>query len=107
MALWRGWLLVRRTAGAFAESGGTRLAAAIAYYALLSLFPLVIVLVAAVGTVLSAEQARDQVIEPIVSALPLTEQGAADLRGALEGAGTGARAVGSSDWSGCSGPRAA
>ncbi len=94
MGLWRGWLLVRRTASAFAEAGGTRLAAAIAYYALLSLFPLVITIVAVTGTVLSDEQARQEVIDPIVEALPLTDEGGADLRGALEGAGAGARAVG-------------
>ncbi len=94
MALWRLWLLVQRTASGFADSGGTRLAAAIAYYALLSLFPLVIALVAGATTVLSQEQARTEVIDPIVEALPLSDQGAADLRDALEGAGRGAGAIG-------------
>lgn len=95
MEPWRLWLLTRRTVGGFSDSGGTRLAAAIAYYALLSLFPLVIALVSGVGLVLSDDQARREVIDPIIGALPLSADGAADLRGILEGAvGREAGAVG-------------
>jgi membrane protein len=94
MALWRLRLLVSRTVSGFTESGGTRLAAAIAYYALLSLFPLVIALVAGAATVLSPEDARREVIDPIAGALPLTDSGEAEVRTALEGAGAGAGAVG-------------
>ncbi len=94
MAPWRLWLLTRRTVEGFVESGGTRLAAAIAYYALLSLFPLVITLVAGAATVVSEERARSEVVNPIVEALPLSDEGAADLSDVLAGAGGGAGAVG-------------
>jgi membrane protein len=94
MAPWRIWLLVRSTAGAFSESGGTRLAAAIAYYALLSLFPLVIALVAGASLVLSEDEARREIIDPIVDAMPLSAEGGDDLRQVLLDAGGGAGAVG-------------
>jgi membrane protein len=94
MAPWRLWLLVRSTASGFSESGGTRLAAAIAYYALLSLFPLVITLVAGASLVLSEDEARREIVDPIVDALPLSGSGGEDLREVLLGAGGGAGAVG-------------
>ena len=94
MAPWRLWLLTRRTVGGFTESGGTRLAAAIAYYALLSLFPLAVVLVAGASLVLPEEGARAEVVDRIVEGMPLSESGRDDLRGALEGAIAGAGAVG-------------
>lgn len=94
MAPWRLWLLVRSTAGAFTESGGTRLAAAIAYYALLSLFPLIIALVAGATLVLSEDEARREIVDPIVEAAPLTDEGGDDLRQILLGARGGAGALG-------------
>lgn len=91
MEPWRLWLLAQRTASGFSDAGGTRLAAAIAYYGLLSLFPLVIALVSGVGLVLSDARAQREVIDPVVDAMPLSPEGTAELRGILEGA-TGGQA---------------
>lgn len=86
MSPWRLWLLARRAVEGFSGAGGTRLAAAISYYALLSLFPLAILLVAAGSIVLDEEEARARVADRIAEALPLTEGGAADVRDLLAGA---------------------
>lgn len=94
MAPWRLRLLVQRTAGGFAGAGGTRLAAAIAYYALLSVFPLVIALVAGANLVLGVERARDDVVDEIVAGVPLTGEGSDDLRRILLDAGRAAGTVG-------------
>lgn len=94
MPPWRLWLLARRAVEGFAAAGGTRLAAAIAYYALLSLFPLVILLVAAGSLVLDEATVRERIADRIAGALPLTESGAADVRDLLAGAGGRAAAVG-------------
>jgi membrane protein len=94
MPPWRLWLLTRRAVAGFAGAGGTRLAAAIAYYALLSLFPLVILLVAAGSLVLDEATVRERIADRISGALPLTESGAADVRDLLADAGGSAAAVG-------------
>lgn len=94
MAPWRLWLLVRRTAEGFTGAGGTRLAAAIAYYALLSVFPLVIALVAAATLVLGGADARSSVADEIVDALPLSGSGADELRSVLLDAGRAAGTIG-------------
>lgn len=79
-------MLVRRTAATFTECGGTRLAAAVAYYALLSIFPLAAVLVAIAGLAIDEETVRERVIDVVVQLLPLTEAGDRELRRALVGA---------------------
>jgi len=94
MAPWRLWLLVRRTLGGFTRAGGTRVAAAIAYYALLSVFPLVIALVAGANLVLGVDGARESVVDQIVDALPLSGSGADDLRQVLLDAGRAAGTIG-------------
>jgi membrane protein len=71
--------LVRR-AGAAAEGalseffakGCPKLAAAISYYALLALFPLAIIIVAAAGLVIDNDSARARVIEAILDRVPLS-----------------------------------
>lgn len=93
MAPWRAWQLLQRTVRGFSGEGGTRLAAAIAYYVLLSLFPLVIALVAGAGLV-PGVGGREEIVDRVVDALPLTAEGADDLRGALLDAGSSAGAVG-------------
>lgn len=69
-------------------------AAGIAFFALLSVFPLAIVLTATYGLVAADSGAEDEVVAFIVDRLPLRESGTADLRGALEAVATSARAVG-------------
>ncbi len=59
-------------------------AAGIAYRVLFSLAPLAIVLVAIFGIVLQDEDLRERVIAQIVAALPLSDQGSADVARAIE-----------------------
>src|SRR5690606_9458603 len=86
---WRLWLLVRRPASGFTDAGGTRLAAAIAYYALLSLFPLVIVLVAGASLLPPEEGARGRSLDAAAASLPQSEAGPEGLLGVLETATAG------------------
>ena len=94
MKLWRVTLLVERASGGFATAGGTRLAAAISYYALLSLVPLFLMLVAAANLVVGSEDARADLVDQIVDGLPLTADGAEQARDILMAAGGGTSAVG-------------
>ena len=94
MRLWRARLLVARGAGEFATAGGTRLAAAIAYYGLLSLVPLFLALVSAANLVLGSGDARDDVIDHVVDNLPLSADGVEDAREILLAAGDGTGTVG-------------
>lgn len=59
-------------------------AAGIAYRVLFSLAPLAIVLVAIFGIVLQDDDLRERVIADIVDALPLSDQGTADVTAAIE-----------------------
>ena len=59
-------------------------AAGIAYRVLFSLAPLAIVLVAILGAALRDESLRSRVIEEIVDALPLSDEGGADVTAAIE-----------------------
>ena len=54
----------------FGESRGPRAAAAMAYYALFSLFPLLVVLIAASGLLLNEQQATARIEEAIMNILP-------------------------------------
>jgi membrane protein len=75
-----GTALARRAFGEFFEDGCPQRAAAISYYALLSLFPLAIVLVAGFGLVVDDEAARRRVIEFVLDNVPLREdRGESDL----------------------------
>ena len=67
------WLLISRGIGGLGEHHGTQLAASMAYYALLSVFPAVIVLAAAAGFVLDDSGAREDVVEFLTRELPLSE----------------------------------
>lgn len=92
--MWRLKLLVQRGAGEFMASGGTRLAAAISYYALLSLVPLFLMLVAGANIVLGSADARERLVDEVVEQLPLTVDGDESIREMLLDAGSGASAVG-------------
>ena len=54
------WSLLKGTADDFVEDNATRLAAALAYYTLLSLAPLVVLALAIAGLVVDQESTRDQ-----------------------------------------------
>ncbi|MEQ9094495.1 MAG: YihY/virulence factor BrkB family protein [Miltoncostaeaceae bacterium] len=93
MHLWRIKMLVERAVRGFIAAGGTRAAAAIAYYALLSFVPLVLALAGMTGLILGGDR-LDDLIDRAVEALPLTSEGFADIAEILRGAGEGSGAVG-------------
>jgi membrane protein len=81
---------VRRLAGRslheFFDDACPQRAAAVSYYALLSLFPLVILAVGALGLVLESTSARDQVIDFVLDRAPLrADEGRRELRDLLAG----------------------
>lgn len=60
---WRAaWQIIRETASDWSEDNASRLAAALAYYSLLSLAPLLVIAVAVSGFFLGDEAARGQVV---------------------------------------------
>jgi membrane protein len=94
LVVWRATVWVRRSAARFAMAHGSRLSAAIAYYVLLSLFPMMLVLASIAGLVLSDDGLRADFVEALTDALPLTEAGADDVAAALRGASESAGTVG-------------
>lgn len=66
--------------------GGPHLAGAIGFRVLFSIFPLVIVLGGLLGLIVNAAGVQADVIDPVVDAIPLDEQGQATFRDLLEGA---------------------
>jgi membrane protein len=86
----RAWATARtltaRSVQEFFADGCPQRAAAISYYGLLSLFPLVILVVGALGVVLDSTSARDQVIDFVLDRVPLrADAGRRDLRDLLAG----------------------
>lgn len=71
-------LILQRAAVNFSEDRGTHMAAAIAYYALFSLFPLVTLVVSVFGIVLRDETRRARVVQALVDALPVEAGGVSD-----------------------------
>ncbi len=69
-------------------------AAAIAYRVLFSLFPLTIVLVSVFGLVLQNDELRQNVIDELLSILPVSEAGQADVQRSIEGIATPFSAIG-------------
>jgi membrane protein len=68
----------------FFRDGCTQRAAAIAFYALFSVFPLAILSVAVLGLVVNDQHARNQVVDFLLRNLPLTEsQGRAEIEKVL------------------------
>ncbi|MEX1253903.1 MAG: YihY/virulence factor BrkB family protein [Dehalococcoidia bacterium] len=68
------WLLTRRTVGKYGADNSSILAAAISYYILFSIVPLVIFLTAVFGFIVRDPDVEREVIDRIVAAAPL-EQG--------------------------------
>lgn len=77
-----GWLAVvrilQRAAVNFHEDRGSHMAAAIAYYGLFSLFPLVTLVVSLFGIVMRDEARRAAVVQALVNTLPVEAGGISD-----------------------------
>ncbi len=76
-----------RSAKNFAEDRGTQMAAAISYYTLFSLLPLLILTVAIFGLVIRDSSLQERVINSLVDALPLP---AGDVEDVVTGIGSNA-----------------
>ncbi len=94
LVAWRAGEWFQRSLSRFAAVRGPRQSAAIAYYVLLSLFPLILVLASVAGLVLDDEELRSDFVEALADALPITEAGASDLDAALRGVSANAGTVG-------------
>jgi membrane protein len=93
--LGRTWSLLVNAVRNFLHRRGTQNAAAMAYYALFSVFPTVIVLAAAAGFVLDDPGAREEVIDYLLEELPLTaDQGRDDIERVLDGVTANSRTLG-------------
>lgn len=89
------WKLSEQSVGAFFGHNGTQLAASISYYALFSIFPAAIAMAAIFGLVVKDAQARNDVIDFLLDALPLTEEGGRrDLDSLLDGVTRNSGALG-------------
>ena len=71
-------ILAVRALQAFGEDRCSHMAAAISYYALLSLFPLLIVLVSVVGIFLRSSSLQQDLVDRVLEILPLTQGKGAD-----------------------------
>jgi membrane protein len=89
------WHLLRDTAQAFHDDGAMQLAAAVAFYAALSLGPLLIITLRVVGRVWGAEAVRNQIIQQIHSVMEGSSARTLEavLKNADEGAGWNFAAV--------------
>ena len=66
-------LLARRSVQEFFEDNCTQMAAAISYYVLFSLFPLLIFLVGVLGLLLQNSELQDDLVDAVLHSVPLTE----------------------------------
>lgn len=82
-----------RALGRYAD-GGPHIAGAIAFRVLFSIFPLVIVLGGLFGIVVNATGVQADVVDPIVDAIPLDEEGQDTFRNLLQGATGGLSGLG-------------
>jgi membrane protein len=88
-------LLVVRTAREFSEDGCTQMAAAISYYVLFSLFPLMILAVGVTGLFLQDSKFQDDLIDFLQTQLPLDSGGDEDIADQVSSvAGVGSGALG-------------
>lgn len=79
LAQWRVPLrILGRAATNFIEDGGSQMAAAISYYALFSLFPITLLAVSIFGIVLRNPAVQEQVLNAIITFLPIQDQSIAN-----------------------------
>jgi membrane protein len=84
-----------RSAREFSEDGCTQMAAAISYYVLFSLFPLMILAVGVTGLLLQDSQFQDDLIEFLQEQLPVDQGGEEDIADQVRDvAGVGSGALG-------------
>jgi membrane protein len=88
--------LGRRSVEEFFDDNCTQMAAAISYYVLFSVFPLLIFLVGILGLLLQDSQLQRDIIDAVLDFIPLSEdEGRDDVTEAVEGvAGVGSGALG-------------
>jgi membrane protein len=79
------WALVRKTASAWMAHKASRLGAALAYYSIFSLGPLMLVVITVAGLIFGQEAVRGEVSAQLASLLG--EQGAKGIEAMLAGAG--------------------
>ena len=80
------WKVISNAAGGMGDHRGTQLAASMAYYALLAVFPAAIVAAAAASLLLDDPGARSDVVEYLLRELPLSEvDGRSDVESLLDG----------------------
>ena len=90
MLLRRSRILVFRTVKAFFEDGCSQRAAALSYYVLFSLFPLLIFSVAIIGLFLQDESLQQDLVNEIMDNIPLSqEEGRDDVTQALDNVTSG------------------
>jgi membrane protein len=78
-------ILAYRTVKGFFDDGCSQRAAAISYYVLFSLFPLVIFTVALLGLVLDSEALKQDVVDAVMENIPLSQdEGRNDIESTLE-----------------------
>lgn len=89
------WLVQRRSLDSMLETGGTRDAAQVAFFLVLSFPALLLLVVWAFSTLLGDDSVRESIVDAIVSVLPL-EEGAArsDVESLLDEIAAGAGALG-------------
>lgn len=80
------WTLTRRSVQEFLDDNCTQMAAAISFYVLFSLFPLLIFTVAVLGLVLRDSSLQQDFINQVLEFIPLSEgEGQNEVREAVEG----------------------
>ncbi len=82
MFLYTSIRIILRAFRKWSENGGMRMGAALAYYALFSVAPLMLIVVHATGTVFGEDAAKDQVREQIISMMG--QEVATDVAGEFE-----------------------
>jgi membrane protein len=89
-------ILAVRTVQEFGHDNCSQMAAAISYYVLFSLFPLLIFSVGVLGILLQDSKLQDDLVKVVLDYIPLSEgQGQNDVRDAVKQiAGTGSGAIG-------------
>jgi membrane protein len=89
-------LLLRRSVQEFLDDDCTQMAAAISYYVLFSLFPLLIFVVGVLGLVLQSSRLQENLINAVLDFIPLTQsEGRDQVSQAVRGvAGVGSGALG-------------
>ncbi|HTI34560.1 MAG TPA: YihY/virulence factor BrkB family protein [Miltoncostaea sp.] len=85
---------IRRSLARFTQVAGSRQSAAIAYYVLLSLFPLILFLASVAGLVLRDASLRADFVSALADALPVTESGTNEIENALKGVSENAGTIG-------------